>query len=95
MATTRTGMILLIGPLSGFVRYDASTKGGQRRGKERAISVPVGRSCRQGREVGYHAEVVTPPDAVDWFVEDALAGAHVEGRPVLDAAHEYVVDPAA
>jgi hypothetical protein len=37
--------------------------------------------------------MVARPHAVDLFVEDTLAGADLEGRPELDAAHEDVVDP--
>src|SRR5829696_1189293 len=51
-------------------------------------------ACRE-REVGDDAEVVARPDAVYRFVEDPLACPDVEGRPVLDAAHHDVVDPAA
>src|SRR5918995_646778 len=47
------------------------------------------------REVGDDAEVVARPDPVYRFVEDPPACPDVEGRPVLDAAHHDVVDPAA
>jgi hypothetical protein len=57
---------------------------------------PHGSSGRGlGGEVRAQAEVIATPDAAYGLVEDALAGADVQGGAVGAAADEDVVDPAA
>jgi hypothetical protein len=52
-------------------------------------------SGKWSREVCNHTEVVTGPDTVDWFIEDALACRDAQRGSEAAAAHEDVVDAAA
>ena len=48
---------------------------------------------RRNHQVSDDTEMVAGPHAVYWFVEHTRAGGDLEGRPVVSAAHEDVVDP--
>src|SRR5215204_76046 len=82
---------VLGGPLDTLRLWQPSTRSGQEPAYMR-----LGGNCgtpRRNHQVSDDTEMVAGPHAVYWFVEHTRAGGDLEGRPVVSAAHEDVVDP--